>query len=81
MESKLLPTSRSTPRSNRVSGLAPQGKVLTPARLATYSGEAECPQCGQLGEAHTKDCPHNLRPRDGIGLAGLGWVGRRRNKT
>ena len=32
---------------------------------AIYVGEAECPQCGRLGDRHTKDCPHNLGPRDG----------------
>jgi hypothetical protein len=31
---------------------------------ATYVGEAECPQCGGLGDRHTKYCPHNSGPRE-----------------
>lgn len=39
--------------------------IPTPTGVATYLGEAGCPQCEQLGDRHTKDCPHNLGPRDG----------------
>jgi hypothetical protein len=43
----------------------PSEHISTPTGVATYVGEAECPQCGRLGYRHTKDCPHNLGPRDG----------------
>ncbi|MDX1487450.1 MAG: hypothetical protein R3268_04565 [Acidiferrobacterales bacterium] len=46
-------------------GEPPSRQITTPTGVATYVGEAECPQCEQLGDRHTKDCPHNLGPRDG----------------
>ncbi len=33
----------------------------------TYLGEAECPQCGELGDQHTKYCPHNPDPGESGG--------------
>ena len=34
---------------------------------ATYVGEADCPQCGGLGDRHSKYCPHNSGPSEGRG--------------
>ena len=34
---------------------------------ATYVGEADCPQCGGLGDSHTKYCPLNSGTNEGHG--------------
>lgn len=57
MQRKFLPLTEDTrnPRSE---------EVPTLTRLSTGVGVVECPQCGQLGDHHSRDCPHNLTPRD-----------------